>query len=296
MFLDTLYGDAPRSSLMELRYRVRTGMRRRFFGVGARRLVVNAIADLADATDVYLGVLPRRRPRGGRDDVVREGSVVWADCDTSDAATALEVFVPAPSMIVATGTPQHSHAYWLLSVGVPVVEIENANRRLAAALHADPACVDGARILRPAGTLNHKRRPVGAVRIEHCDSSARLSVHDVVASLPSLSPEAWSVARPWHVERAVGNDPLLAVPPPVFVERLLGVAVPRHGKVRCPLHDDRTPSLHVYDEPERGWYCFGCNKGGSIYDLAAAVRRITTRRANFVALRRELTDCFILRS
>jgi hypothetical protein len=30
------------------------------------------------------------------------------------------------------------------------------------------------------------------------------------------------------------------------------------------------PSLHVYDTPARGWYCFGrCRRGGTIYDLAA---------------------------
>jgi hypothetical protein len=37
------------------------------------------------------------------------------------------------------------------------------------------------------------------------------------------------------------------------------------------LHDDRTASLHVYPEPERGWFCFGCRRGGSIYDLAAGI-------------------------
>jgi hypothetical protein len=35
------------------------------------------------------------------------------------------------------------------------------------------------------------------------------------------------------------------------------------------LHEDRTPSLHVYGDPERGWFCFGCGRGGSIYDFAA---------------------------
>ena len=35
------------------------------------------------------------------------------------------------------------------------------------------------------------------------------------------------------------------------------------------LHEDRRPSLHVYEQPGRGWYCFGCGRGGSALDLAA---------------------------
>jgi len=62
---------------------------------------------------------------------------------------------------------------------------------------------------------------------------------------------------------------LLALAPRVYVERLLGQPVGRSGKVRCPFHTDRTPSLHVYQEPSRGWYCYGCHRGGSVYDLAA---------------------------
>jgi hypothetical protein len=37
--------------------------------------------------------------------------------------------------------------------------------------------------------------------------------------------------------------------------RRFGSRVGRSRKVRCPLHEDRTASLHVYREPERGWYC-----------------------------------------
>jgi len=81
---------------------------------------------------------------------------------------------------------------------------------------------------------------------------------------------------------------LLAVPPELYVERLTGQRVGRSRKVHCPFHDDRTPSLHVYEAPERGWYCFGCACGGSIYDLAALLWRRGTRGEDFVALRREL--------
>jgi DNA primase len=72
------------------------------------------------------------------------------------------------------------------------------------------------------------------------------------------------------------------------VERLTGQRVGRSRKVRCPFHEDRTPSLHVFAEPERGWYCFGCGRGGSIYDLAALLWRRETRGGDFLRVRREL--------
>jgi len=37
---------------------------------------------------------------------------------------------------------------------------------------------------------------------------------------------------------------------------------------RCPLpgHDDSTPSFTVY-HPQRRWHCFGCGRGGDLFDL-----------------------------
>ena len=31
---------------------------------------------------------------------------------------------------------------------------------------------------------------------------------------------------------------------------------------RCPFHEERTPSFSV--SPDRGYYCFGCGKGGDV--------------------------------
>ncbi len=86
----------------------------------------------------------------------------------------------------------------------------------------------------------------------------------------------------------VSPDPLLLVPPPVYFERLTGQRVGRSGKLHCLFHDDQHPSLHVYPEAGRGWYCFGCGRGGSVYDLAALLSGRKTRGADFLELRREL--------
>ena len=58
--------------------------------------------------------------------------------------------------------------------------------------------------------------------------------------------------------------------------------------MRCPFHDDDTPSLHVYPSAAEGWYCFGCGRGGSIYDFAALLLGRSTRGEDFIELRREL--------
>ena len=83
------------------------------------------------------------------------------------------------------------------------------------------------------------------------------------------------------------------MPPPVYFERLTGLRVGPSGKLRCLFHDDRSPSLHVYREPGRGWYCFGCGRGGSIYDLAALLSGRETRGQDFAELRRELEELML---
>lgn len=37
----------------------------------------------------------------------------------------------------------------------------------------------------------------------------------------------------------------------------------RAGFISCPLHGEKTPSLRIYPN-DRGWYCFGCGKGGDV--------------------------------
>jgi hypothetical protein len=97
--------------------------------------------------------------------------------------------------------------------------------------------------------------------------------------------------------RAVGDrcDDLLAIPPPLYVELLTGIVVGPSGMIRCPFsgHEDRSPSCRVYTEAERGFYCFGCGAGGTIYDFGAALWGLRTRGEDFRRLRRELAREFL---
>jgi len=240
---------------------------------------------------VFVGVLARRRHGGRRRDVVERASVLWVDCDTAEAVASLEAFRPAASMVVASGGPRRRHAYWLLAESVAVEAIEQANRRLAWALRADPQCSEPARILRPAGSLWHKARPPAPVRLLRLDDAPRHDLSDVVGSLPD-SPIGPVAKQPLESSGRRRGDLLLAIAPAEYVERLTGQRVGRGRKVRCPFHHDQTPSLHVYEEPEHGWYCFGCGRGGSIYDLAALLWQRGSRGDDFLQLRLQL-EAFI---
>ncbi len=285
-YLRALYAHAPKRSFVELRYRTLNAMRQTFHPACELDAISAEIITRAPASDVYLGVIPRRRRGGGRDDLVSEARVLWVDCDTPEAVAALRATSPRPSIAVASGTGENTHAYWLLSEPTALADIEQGNRCLAARLAADPVCADAARILRPP-SLNHKYRPPAVVRLENCEPDRRHLIEHVVGKLAadrSRCRDRHAVLDP--------DDPLRSISPIVYIERLARIAVPRHRKIRCPFHDDRTPSLHVYRDSGRGWYCFGCNRGGSIYDFAAHLWDLDNNGASFDELQDRLCTIF----
>jgi hypothetical protein len=269
-YLEQLVGPEPAGRLLEIRYVTGSGMGRLF--VPARRLDLarRAILPLGERTDVYCGVLLRTRRAGGRD-AVADSHLVWVDLDTPDALARLDRFAIPASMRVLTGTPGHAHAYWILTTPIDPWTVEQVNRRLALTLSGDPASVDRARILRPGGSRSHKHRPSVPVQLERLDPAAR----DLGELLDALDPlpepnGARPPARPRRRGRPARalDDELLRIPACVYVQHLTGLAPNRAGKVSCPFHPDRTPSLQLYEDGS--WYCFGaCQAGGSIYDFAA---------------------------
>lgn len=283
-YLDALFSRAPHDSLVELRTRARRGMTCKYWPAPALDEAARHIHDCSVDTDVYVGVLPRTRLGGTRSDLAREGAVLWVDCDSPQSTRALALFTPRPSMTVASGTAGNVHAYWLLRHAVSLDDIERANRALAHQLDADAMCADAARILRPP-SLNHKHAPPKSVRLLDCDPLRRWSLEEVVQLVRTVDNSS--------VSRALDdNNELLQLDPAMYIEVLSGLAVGRDRKIACPFHDDRTPSLHAYRTGARGWYCFGCGRGGSIYDFAALLWQLDTRGADFVALRDRLATTF----
>jgi len=289
IYLDLLFGAEPAGSFAELRWRLRDGrMGREFVGLGDRRRLAAMIGALGAKTDCYVGVCPRVRQEGGRDAVER-CHAVWVDLDDEAAIEALEHFSPAPSMVVRSGSGRH--AYWALWPPLAPAWAEKANQRLALALGGDARSCDAARILRPPSTTNWKTGEPRPVENEHVDCNAVYEARAIVGELPD-PPAPRRRERP-PAARPASDDPLLAIPPPVYVEALTGREVGRDSKVRCPFHDDHTPSLHAFDDLERGWTCFGCDRGGTIIDFGAALWEISPRGAGYHELRRRLAGALL---
>lgn len=281
--------DHARSgALIELRYRRQNGMARCFVDAADPEQAARIACALGGRTDVYVGVLARTRRQGTRD-AVDEAWVAWADCDSATSARRLEDFEPPASILVDSGSQHGQHAYWLLNRPLRPVAIEQVNRCLAAALSADPASTDAARILRPPATSNWKYHPAGAVVLTRCEGE-RVDPRRLIRRLPTDVPRHRSTTS-----ARVGTDALSSIGPYDYVTRLLSVELGHDGKVCCPFHADRTPSLHVYESAERGWYCFGCRRGGTIYDLAATLWGMQPRGEEFLELRTRLREVFDVR-
>lgn len=58
----------------------------------------------------------------------------------------------------------------------------------------------------------------------------------------------------------------------------LGFTPNRAGFISCPAHLDKTPSLKIYTD-DRGWYCFGCNQGGTVIDFYMHVCKVDFKHA-----------------
>ena len=259
--------------------------------------VVRRIHELADrGADVYTGVSLRTRQEGTKDAIPTLG-IAWADCDSPEATTRLGAFQFAPSMIVQS-SPGRTHAYWKLERPHPAESVEDVNRRLALALGADPKVADAARILRVPGTFNRKTEVAQPVALVSCRATvtrlddlmtlpaatkATATTTTTTARAATVTPTSTRVAL--RGTAADGLADLRAIPATVYVPLLTGREVGRDGKACCPVHGggaERTPSLHAYPDPDRGWYCWGCEKGGDVLDLVGHMTGLDTRsRSDF---------------
>jgi hypothetical protein len=234
--------------------------------------------------DLYVGAVPRAKRGSDRKALTDTGHYVWADCDTDQATAALLDFPVPPTFLIesggltATGTPR-LHGWWLLRRRAAIAAIEHVNTRLAIALGSDAAVTDATRILRLPGTVNTKTgRPASVLDVTDDVDPPALCDH-----LPALP---FSRQRRGSERRA--DTPLRGIPATEYVPALADVEVGRNGKARCPFHEERTPSLHVYSG-DRGWCCFGCGAGGDVYTFAALAWNLDGRR-DFPVIHRRLLN------
>ena len=216
--------------------------------------------------EVLVGAVPRTRPEARRE-AVGTSRVVWVDIDAPEHLERAVAF-GRPSHIALASGSGGVHLYWRLARPLGGDELERACRRLAVHLGADEAATDRLRLLRCAGTTNGKVQRTArllAVRPELAAYELE-ALLDGVAELPP--PPAPRAARYGSHD----DDALEQIAPPAYFATLAALEVPEGGGfVCCPVHQERTPSCQVFAEAARGWHCWGCGRGGSVYDLASAL-------------------------
>jgi hypothetical protein len=296
LYLRELVGGARAGQLLDLRWAgSSTDMRQRFLPANAPERAAALIAALASRADVYVGVALRDRHGGGKR-AIAGSRLLFVECDRlPDERLASRL---PPTIEIASGTPEHRHLYWRLDALAASERVENANRRLAHALGGDPRSVDVARILRPPETLNHKSDPPRAVRLLALRHDARYTLSQLLGELPRTSDARSEMrARPPRIAiRTELDRRLRAIPASAYVLALTGHEPDRQGKVLCPFHQERHASLQLYRDGS--FYCFGCGRGGSIIDFAAALwltgqsRDVPLRGRQFIEVRRRLMAIF----
>jgi hypothetical protein len=272
------------------------GMGQCFIRSDRRPQTAEMVAQLGQRTDVYVGCAPRTHRHGGLG-AIGDVHCVWVDLDGPDAVAAMSRFTPLPTVVIRSGSGPNRHAYWQLSRPLGADHAARACRRLAHHLGGDMASTDAARILRPPGTLNFKSDPATQVDCEHLDVTA-YTARDIVGDLAD-PPAKRSPAAPRVPAARVGaraDDPLMGIPSDLYVPALTGREPDNAGYVQCPFHSggaERTPSLKVWDDPTRGWMCFGScqtggTTGGTIIDFAAHLYGLAPRGAGYHQVRERL--------
>ncbi|HEY6886116.1 MAG TPA: hypothetical protein VI300_00015 [Solirubrobacter sp.] len=262
----------------------------------ADRIVAGTYAGLrlgdGSCEEVFVGVAPRVRAAGDKT-AVAGTRWLWVDLDRPERLDALWSFVAERpcQLLIASGGSGGVHAYWRLAAPLPATStlpsggvlepIERAHDRIIHALGtdadghpdvADPRCRERSRVMRLAGTINHKSGAWAHV-LEADLALEPYRIETLVGDLPD-PPGARIIRTPPDATQPTG-DPYKQITPRDYFRRLAGITVPRSGHVSCPVptHTDAHPSCTVGREPEQGWCCHSasCGAGGSIYDLASVL-------------------------
>lgn len=175
-----------------------------------------------------------------------------------------------PTVITGSGSrhfyfrgPPQLRSRNLRAIGIPGLEIKAAGTQVA----APPSLHEGGRLFvwDPAHPL----------------------IESEIAPLPAWLVELAGERKASKPTTVNTDDPLRSIPATVYVPSLLGVTVGSDYKCLCPFHAETEPSLHVYSR-NRGWFCYGCERGGGIIDLAALILGIEPRGSGYWRIRERL--------
>ncbi|MCD4664484.1 MAG: hypothetical protein K8R68_04370, partial [Bacteroidales bacterium] len=57
-----------------------------------------------------------------------------------------------------------------------------------------------------------------------------------------------------------------------------GIQPDKNNQIKCPFHDDKTPSMRIYPETNT-YHCFGCGKTGDQIQFIQEYKKITKHQA-----------------
>ena len=173
------------------------------------------ITRLAARTDVYVGVLLRRRRAGGRDACERS-HLAFVEIDRPDGAERLARYRCPPTMIIASGgSPGHAHAYWQLHQPVRPRRARAAptgGSRSASAATSPPSTPPASSGRRPPGI--RKRTPPTRVELLELEPSRRYQLAELTAGLTDPPPTRSIRVRQPRVRRSASSTGSCSRSPP----------------------------------------------------------------------------------
>ena len=126
-----------------------------FFAWPAQKsALLSHIGENGQRGDVYISPAVYSKKDAKRESF-KSTNVVWVEFDGKDAIDFQDV--PQPNAIVQTSTDTHVHCYWKIDKLSDSNAVEDLNRRLTYHLQADSSGSESNQLLRPPGTINHKR-------------------------------------------------------------------------------------------------------------------------------------------
>lgn len=170
-FLSFLYGDNMGKVYVPTLLKIkdengdRVWEKRHFFWPANRQAIKDHIEGSADRGDVY--ICPSLfKANNVKKEGFKSSNVVWVDFDGNYTGNFRGL--PQPNLVVQSSVGNRAHCYWKLDhTNTDSVLLEDLNKRLAIYLETDDSGWDCTQLLRPPGTINHKRElPVHVVSLQ----------------------------------------------------------------------------------------------------------------------------------
>lgn len=146
------------------------------------------LLSLKGAGDVYFSPLTFDTPSGRRANNIRRAGVIYADLDRGK----LPHWPLLPNLLVASGSDDHYHAYWILEEAAPIAEWSRYARYLTQVIGADPGGWDVTQVLRVPWSLNYKGAHPSQVQVIRWNNNVRYRLEDFPRPDDSTAPPVYA--------------------------------------------------------------------------------------------------------